>query len=151
MSKKASRKRYLYIDGRLQQVPEPPPAFLSSKILSFRGKLRILGEIKSKNPPPGVDESIFEFASRHIGKEAAEKLIDAVTTGIFAGDARKLSVKSCFPVMIELEKEGSGSLVRAMFGRGRAKRKQKKEAGETGAREVAQEGEWGAATSPSSV
>ena len=142
-SNDAARKRYLYIDGRLQQVPESPPAFLSSKILSLRGKLRIVGEVRSKKPPLGADESIFEFASRHIGKEAAEKLIDAVTTGIFAGDARKLSVKSCFPVMIELEKEGSGSLVRAMFGRVRAKRKQKKEAGETGASEVSTGSEMG--------
>ena len=43
--------------------------------------------------------------TRHLGREAFEKLIDPMASGVFAGDARKMSVKSCFPRINEVEAE----------------------------------------------
>jgi oxygen-dependent protoporphyrinogen oxidase len=65
----------------------------------------------------GDDESVHGFAARRIGAEAAETLIDALVSGIWAGDARRLSLKATFPKMAEMERE-HGGLFRAM----RAKR-----------------------------
>jgi oxygen-dependent protoporphyrinogen oxidase len=63
-----------------------------------------------------VDETVFQFAERRIGREAAERLVDAAISGISAGDSRELSVADAFPLMTEMERD-HGSLIRAMIAR----------------------------------
>ena len=60
------------------------------------------------------DEDIHSFISRRLGPEVASLLIDPVVRGIYAGDCRKLSVKSCFRPLFTLEQE-HGSIVRGML------------------------------------
>lgn len=100
----SAKKRYVYSEGELHQLPEKPPQFLSSRLLSAGGRLRVMGEVftrRSDNP----DETLAEFGSRHLGREAFEKLIDPMASGVFAGDATTMSVKSCFPRIVEVESE----------------------------------------------
>lgn len=47
-------------------------------------------------------------------KKIADYLIDPMCRGIFAGDIRKLSLKSCLPMLYNLEKD-SGSIVKGML------------------------------------
>lgn len=117
-----ARKRFIYSGGALHRLPETPPAFFRSKLLSLPGRLRILGEPFAPAAPRGVDESLGEFARRRLGPEALEKLIDPMVTGIFAGDPDKMSLRSCFPVIFDLESR-YGGLVRGMLGVRREKRK----------------------------
>jgi oxygen-dependent protoporphyrinogen oxidase len=124
-SKAASKKRFIYIDGKLRRVPEGPGAFIKSDILSIRGKLRILMEPFTK-PSHENDETIAGFGRRHLGSEAEERLVSSMVVGIFAGNSEELSLKSCFPVMADLESEGGGSLFRAMIKRMKAAKKAKK-------------------------
>lgn len=50
----------------------------------------------------------------------AQRLLDPVASGIFGGDIRRLSVRSCFKMLFDMERE-SGSVVRAMlFGKSAA-------------------------------
>ena len=77
----------------------------------------------ASGPPPGVDESLGEFARRRLGAEALEKLIDPMVTGIFAGDPDKMSLRSCFPLIYDLERK-YGGLVRGMLGVRRERAKQ---------------------------
>jgi oxygen-dependent protoporphyrinogen oxidase len=121
-------KRFIFLDGKLQKIPEKPPEFLSTKLISWPAKLRALKELWTKPMLASKDETIAEFAQRHLGKEITQKLISAMVVGIFAGDAEKLSLISSFPVMAALEKEGNGSLIRAMLRRQKAKKSQQKEA-----------------------
>jgi len=121
-SNDVSRKRYIFTGGELQKLPENPPAFIISNILSFGSKMKILREPWTKPAPEGKDETIAEFTERHLGKEVVAKLIDPMATGIFAGSADTLSLKSCLPVMDELEKEGGGSLFKAMVRRRKKKK-----------------------------
>jgi len=51
-----------------------------------------------------IDESVQSFVSRRVGTEFYEKLIDPMSTGIYAGDPTKMSMKSCFPKVYWLEK-----------------------------------------------
>ncbi|NJD57587.1 MAG: FAD-dependent oxidoreductase, partial [Nitrospirae bacterium] len=44
-SNDASRKRFIYSGGVLHRLPESPPAFLTSKLLTFPGKLRVMAEM----------------------------------------------------------------------------------------------------------
>lgn len=118
-----ARKRFILSGGTLHRLPETPPAFFRSHLLSVPGRLRILGEPFAKGPPEDVDESLGEFARRRLGPEALEKLIDPMVTGIFAGDPDRMSLRSCFPVIHDLERK-YGGLVRGMLGvrKERAKR-----------------------------
>lgn len=111
----ASKRRYVLRDGKLRRVPDGPASLITSSILTPAGKLRLLMEPWARKAPAG-EESVFEFAARRIGHEAAEVLVDAAVSGISAGDSRVLSVASAFPIMKEMERD-HGSLIRAMMAR----------------------------------
>ena len=107
-------KRFLYRGGRLHLLPTGPLGFLGSSGLSFPGRLRVLLEPLARSRPEGLDETVHEFACRRIGVEAAEVLVDAMVSGVFAGDTRRLSLESAFPKMAAMERD-HGGLVRAMI------------------------------------
>ena len=122
-SNENARKRYIYSNGKLHLLPESPPAFFTSNFLSQSGRLRII--LETVVPKwTGGDETLAHFARRRLGKEAFEKLIDPMASGIFAGDPEKMSLKSCFPKVYHLE-QNYGSLIRGML-------KLQKEAKKTG-------------------
>ena len=109
----SAQKRYVFSHGELHKLPEKPPEFLASRLLSVPGRLRVLYEIfagGTDNP----DETLAEFGTRRLGREAFERLIDPMASGVFAGDARKMSVRSCFPRIQEVEAE-YGSLIRGLI------------------------------------
>lgn len=108
-----SAARFIVRSGRLRQVPTSPPAFLASNLLPLGDRLRVLLEPFARRHPGG-DETVFDFAARRIGRGAAEVLVDAMVTGVFAGDARQLSLAATFPRMAAMETE-HGSLTRALF------------------------------------
>jgi oxygen-dependent protoporphyrinogen oxidase len=109
----SAKKRYVFSEGELHKLPDKPPEFLASRLLSLPGRLRVIGEVFS-GAGDGSDETLEQFGIRHLGREAYEKLIDPMASGVFAGDASQLSLKSCFPRMRELEAE-HGSLIRALI------------------------------------
>jgi oxygen-dependent protoporphyrinogen oxidase len=113
-----ARRRFIVRDGQLCRAPDSPPALLRTRALSVPGKLRLLLEPFAGAPPVGVDETVYDFALRRIGAEAAEMLVDTAVAGISAGDSRALSVAAQFPLMVEMERE-HGSLIRAMLARRR--------------------------------
>jgi oxygen-dependent protoporphyrinogen oxidase len=108
-----ARKRYIYSEGKLHMLPESPASFFSSNLLSLYGRLRIVWEIAVPKRG-GDDETLADFARRRLGKEAFEKLIDPMASGIYAGDPEKMSLKSCFPRIYDLESK-YGSLIRALI------------------------------------
>jgi len=112
-SNDASRKRFIYSDGLLHRLPESPPAFLFSKLLSLSGRIRVMAETFI----PGnakEEETLAEFARRRLGNEAYEKLIDPMASGIYAGNPETLSLRACFPKVYDLEKK-YGGLIRGML------------------------------------
>lgn len=123
-----AERRYLYRRGRLYLLPASALGFFTSPLLSIRGRLRVGMEAFARKRPSGIDESVYEFAARRIGKEAAQVLVDAMVSGVFAGDVEKLSLRSTFPKMAEMEDQ-YGGLVRAMLARALAKRKEGKRGG----------------------
>jgi oxygen-dependent protoporphyrinogen oxidase len=122
----AAARRFIYRDGRLHEAPTGPLSFLRSPLLSLPGRLRVFAEPFARSRPGG-DETIFDFASRRIGPEAASVLVDAMVSGVFAGDVRRLSLASSFPKMAAMEAE-HGGLVKAMVARMRERRSAKKQA-----------------------
>ncbi len=124
--------RYILKGGRLRSVPMSPPKFLMADIISWPGKMRIALEPFSKKRPDGIDESIYDFACRRIGREAADYLVQPMVSGVYGGVAQKMSLQSCFPIMREMEDE-HGSLFKAMIAKAKAaKAKGKKSGGPSG-------------------
>lgn len=121
-----ARKRFVCRRGQLEPLPESPPAFLKSHLLTWKGKFRVLSEPFAK-PAPGGDESVAAFATRRLGPEARDFLIDPMVSGIYAGDPANLSLQAAFPRINELETQ-YGGLFKAMRGISRERRK----AGEKG-------------------
>ena len=83
----AAEKRYVFSRGELHKLPEKPPQFLTSRLLSVPGRLRVIYEIfagGTDNP----DETLAEFGTRRLGREAFERLLDPMASGVFAGDAK---------------------------------------------------------------
>lgn len=111
-----ARRRFILNRGTLRQVPESPPALITSDALAWKGKLRLLFEPWAAAPPDNTDETVFAFAERRLGCEAAETFVDTAVAGISAGDSRVLSVRSQFPILKTWERE-HGSLLRALLAR----------------------------------
>jgi len=127
-SNNSARKRYIFSNGKLNLLPESPVSFLRSNLLSFSGRLRVLAEVfvpKRKDD----DETLAQFAIRRLGRDAYEKLIDPMASGIFAGDPEKMSLRSCFPKVYNLE-QTYGSLIKGMI---RLKRQARKTGQKVGA------------------
>jgi oxygen-dependent protoporphyrinogen oxidase len=127
-SNENSKKRFIYLHGKLNALPESPLAFIKSDLLSFGGKLRMLLEYNAPKGPE--DETVADFVIRRLGKEALEKLIDPMCSGIYAGDPYKMSIKSCFARIKELEQE-YGGLFRGLLAIRKQKKRQQKASGDS--------------------
>jgi oxygen-dependent protoporphyrinogen oxidase len=106
--------RYVVIGGRLRAVPMGPLSFLTSGLLSGSTKGRLLSEPFRHTTPPEEDESIAAFIRRKFGPELLDRLVAPMVSGIYAGDAERLSLRSAFPSLHEWEQR-YGSLLRGMI------------------------------------
>lgn len=111
-----ARKRFIFSEGKLHQLPSGAADFFKSDLISWAGKLRLMMEPTPfiQSSPAGIDESLADFGRRRLGKEALDKLIAPMVSGIFAGDPETMSLISCFPRIAELERE-YGGLIKAMM------------------------------------
>ncbi|MBI2434991.1 MAG: protoporphyrinogen oxidase, partial [Candidatus Hydrogenedentes bacterium] len=114
----AATHRFILRHGRLHEV-QGPPKFLLSSLLSLSGRARLLCEPFIPGKRDATPESIWNFAARRIGREAADTLVSPMVSGIFGGDAKQLSLEHCFPRMAAMERQ-YGGLYKAL----RAKRKE---------------------------
>ena len=112
-----ARKRYIYTD-RLHRMPESPPLFLKSRLLTWPQKLRVLGEFVVPARRDGGDETLREFGDRRLGPGFTRVFLDAMSAGIYGSTPEKISVRAAFPLVVALERE-YGGLFRGML----AKRK----------------------------
>jgi len=111
--------RFIDFQGSLQPVPMSLKSFLSTPLLSWRGKLRLLAE-PSVLPSRERVESVASFFQRRLGPEVAERFVEPFISGVFAGDAWQLSVAECFPKLARWERDFSGLLAGALIERWRA-------------------------------
>ncbi|MFV0339424.1 MAG: protoporphyrinogen oxidase [Parachlamydiaceae bacterium] len=108
-------KRYLLHNKKLEQLPDSFLSLFSSPLtrpyLTSFAKEPLFGSRKEE------DESVYEFFSRHFSQGVAEQLIDPLTKGIFAANAKELSISSCFPKMKEIESVHRSLVLGALFGK----------------------------------
>ncbi|XP_052055802.1 protoporphyrinogen oxidase isoform X1 [Apodemus sylvaticus] len=116
----AAKNRFLYVGGSLHPLPSglrgllrPSPPF--SKPLFWAG-LRELLESRGKEP----DETVHSFAQRRLGPEVASLAMDSLCRGVFAGNSRELSVRSCFPSLFQAEQTHRSILLGLLLGAGQS-------------------------------
>jgi protoporphyrinogen/coproporphyrinogen III oxidase len=110
-SEGSRRNRFVFLRDQLHKLPASPLGIFTTPLLSAGGKLALLREPLRRKPTTApADESVAAFARRRFGKEAADVFIDALVTGIYAGDPESLSVRACFPRLTQFEDEAGGVL-----------------------------------------
>ena len=99
--------------GLTGMVPTDLDALESSSLLTDAGRARLAAEPELAPAAPGGDESIASFATRRLGPEAYERIVEPLMTGIFGGDGEQLSLEATFPSLRTLELE-HGSVLRGL-------------------------------------
>lgn len=104
----------------LTLLPSSLPSLLASpKVHALRGLLpAVLQEpFRRANRPEIEDESAYDFVARRFGDRFAREYLTAIVHGIYAADARSLSVRATFPFLWNAEDWGKGSVVRGFMKR----------------------------------
>lgn len=122
----ANRRSFVLRKGRLHRIPEGLSGLVPTKLgpiarsrlISPRGKLRMLADFVRKPPSGDHDESLESFMTRRLGGEVYANLIEPLMAGIYAGDGRALSVQATFPQLQNAERQ-HGGLIRGVLAQGR--------------------------------
>jgi oxygen-dependent protoporphyrinogen oxidase len=117
---KPPRLAYIQRGGRLHALPAASVLgiptrvgpFLSTRLFSWPGKLRMGAELFVPPRRDDADESIGSFMTRRFGREATTYLAEPLLAGIHAGDVDRLSIRALFPRFVEAERN-HGSLLKA--------------------------------------
>ncbi|OQS04099.1 hypothetical protein THRCLA_03637 [Thraustotheca clavata] len=104
--------RFIFTNGRVEQVPSNPMQFFKWSLAPDIVRA-VAHELIAPKSIVG-DESVYDFVSRRFSKRIAEALLDPMTSGIYAGNIRNLSVRSCFGLLYEKEQQHR-SIVKSMF------------------------------------
>lgn len=115
------RQSFIVRHGTLRPVPQglylmAPTSFWSfatSAIVSWRGKLRMGLEPFVPRRPVTADESLAQFVTRRLGREALDRIAQPMVGGIYTADPAKLSLRATMPQFLEMEQR-HGSLIRAL-------------------------------------
>jgi len=101
-----ARKRYISLGGKLHPFS-----------LGFLLRQGAIGAALHDLFTPATvaeDETIENFICRRFNRQLADTLFDPLTKGIFGGDCRTLSMRSCLPRLWKLEQQ-KGSVLRGAF------------------------------------
>ena len=101
-------------EGLLSFVPKQLGPFFRSGLLSWTGLARMGLEVAVPSGPASGDESLAGFLRRRFGRQAYERVLEPLMSGIYAGDAEQMSLRATFPRFFELEQQ-YGSVVRGMM------------------------------------
>lgn len=107
------KKRFLWKEGALQQLPSSLSSSLFSPLMRGAGK----AFLRQLCFPPKVEEndlSIEKYAISRFGEDLARTMIEPMVLGIYGGDSRQLSMQSCFPKLCELEQQ-HGTLLKGFL------------------------------------
>jgi oxygen-dependent protoporphyrinogen oxidase len=121
-SNDSQRKTYIVVKGRLVVMPDGLMFMVPTKILptalsplfSWGTKFRMAQELLHPPRPMHTDETVAELVERHFGAEVVDRLADPLLSGVYGGDAGKLSARAVLPRFVEME-EKYGSLSRGML------------------------------------
>ena len=104
--------------GFYLMVPGSWWSLMTTPMFSWRGKLRMALELVVPRRTATQDESLAQFVTRRLGREALERMAQPMVGGIYTADPRYLSMQATMPQFVEMEQQ-HGSLIRAMLSKQR--------------------------------
>jgi oxygen-dependent protoporphyrinogen oxidase len=121
-SNDSERKTYVVVKGKLVVMPDGLMFMVPTRIMptvfsplfSFGTKLRVAAEWFQPPRRASEDEAVAEMVKRHYGAAMVDLLADPLLSGVYGGEASKLSVRAVLPRFADME-EKHGSLGRAML------------------------------------
>lgn len=111
--------RYVYVNGKLQCIPQTPLKITMAPLIPVKDKIRVLGELFKK--PLEGEPTVAKWVNHRFGP-AMLPFADAVFTGTYAGDFDRLTIDAVMPGVRALEKE-HGSVIKGVLARMMAKKK----------------------------
>ena len=118
-SNDAARKTYILLKGKLTPMPDGlmfmvptrlAPALLSP-LFSPSTKFRLMREWRFPRRESNGDESVAALVERHYGPEMVDRVADPLLSGVYGGEASRLSARAVLPRFAEMESQ-YGSLTR---------------------------------------
>lgn len=124
-----SRKTYILQNGQLLPMPSglmfgiPTELwpFLLTDLLSFKGKLRAGLDLVLPRKKTDEDESLGHFLERRLGPEIVATIAEPLLSGIYAGDAYSLSLRSTFPQFEQMELQNRSLILSMLKSKGENK------------------------------
>lgn len=86
-------------------VPTKILPFALSPLISPWGKLRMGMDLFIPARKDTSDESLAQFITRRLGREALERIAGPIMSGIYVGDPQRMSVQTTFPMFVQLERK----------------------------------------------
>nr|GAT47813.1 protoporphyrinogen oxidase [Mycena chlorophos] len=117
-SSPAAKNRYLHVPGTpgIYRIPGLSLSYLWSELRFFITPGVTFDLVRGWNRPEGItDESFEDFILRRGHPDFARVLGSALVHGIYAADARKLSVRAALPMLWEYEERGNGRVLRGIM------------------------------------
>lgn len=108
-ARKTSAVRFIARGGKLHPIFTGPLSFLTSELLSTRGKLDLVTE-PFRTRKGDITDSASTFFERRFGPEAARVLAGSFVSGVYAGDPEILSAPAAFPLFWGFEEEHGGMI-----------------------------------------
>ena len=113
---RSAAKRFVYLGGRLVAAPGGPGELATTQLLSLGAKLRLACEPLLAKRRPAADESLLDFAVRHLGAEAGGLVARLAARGVHGGDEATLSVRAGFPRLAALDERHRSVVVAGVAG-----------------------------------
>ena len=92
-------------EGFVLMKPQRLGPLLTTPILSWRGKFRMLMDLFLPRRDDEIEESVAGFVRRRFGREALDRLIQPLVAGIYTADPNNLSLKATLPEFPAMERE----------------------------------------------
>ncbi len=117
----AHRRALVVRQGKLMPIPEgfllmAPTRFMpviTTQLFSLRGKLRMAMDMLLPGRKGNDDESLASFVTRRFGREALDRVVQPLISGIYTADPETLSLRATMPGFLDLESK-YGSVIRGM-------------------------------------
>ena len=106
------RQSFIVRRGRLVPVPQgfylmAPGSlwpFVTTPAFSWPGKLRMALDLVLPRHASEDDESLADFVTRRLGREALERMAQPMLGGIYTADPRHLSMQATMPQFLDMER-----------------------------------------------
>ena len=106
------RQSFIVRHGKLVPVPQgfylmAPGSlwpFATTLAFSWPGKLRMALDLVLPRRTSEADESLADFVTRRLGREALERMAQPMVGGIYTADPRHLSMQATMPQFLDMER-----------------------------------------------